>query len=147
MLDILKTHYVLWRPQHWHHAKTSLIRVTKIQHTNLENSNKRKKSATPLLILFNLLTVNHLYWDNSSIYVSSPNSLLNSRLLYYIKYSITSPLCISNLLGPTQNAPLNVLIFFGFSISVSGNIFSKQCFPSILGSYLTLLQVYSYANQ
>lgn len=29
---------------------------------------------------FNLLTVNHLYWDNSSIYVSSPNSLLNSRL-------------------------------------------------------------------
>lgn len=44
-----------------YHAKTSLIRVTKIQHTNLEIQIK-EKSPLPLLILFNLLqTVNHLY--------------------------------------------------------------------------------------
>ena len=138
MLNILKTHYVLWRPQHWHHAKTNLIRVIKIQHTDLENSNKRKNLSLPYWS-FSISWLWTIYTGITHQLTSPAQTLLKSRLLYYIKYSITSPLYISNFLDPKQNAPLNVLIFFGFSISVSGNIFSKQCLPSILGSYLTLL--------
>ena len=91
----------------------------------------KKNAATPLLIFSSLLALNCLYWEDSYINISIPNSPLNSRLLYSIKYSITSPLYypkfhMSKAELLSKSAYLSV-----FSISVNGQYFRVIFDPSL----------------